>query len=66
MSKRNVNPWIDHAGGPCPVPEDTMVDVRFRDRDIESDIHAGFWSDWWLHDGSATDIVAYRLSKVLS
>jgi len=37
--------WIPHDGGPCPVPRDARVAVRFRDATERSDLLAAQW-DW--------------------
>jgi len=37
--------WIPHKGGPCPVPWDARVAVRFRDATERSDLLAEQW-DW--------------------
>lgn len=36
--------WIEHDGGPCPVPLDMIVDVMFADGGTDGSIYAGFWS----------------------
>ena len=55
-----MNDWIEWKGGECPVPADTVVNVRFRNgRESMSD--ACNWC--WSHGGSSEDIVAYRVVK---
>lgn len=64
-------PWIPHEGGVCPVPNGTLVDVKWRSGSIktsvlgtssmESGSHAS--GAFWRHDGMDADIVAYRLSN---
>lgn len=53
--------WIEWEGGECPVPCDTKVIVKFRDKSVEAaDIQrADFWI-WW-HTTDDDDIIAYRL-----
>lgn len=68
--------WIDWAGGECPVPGETLVEVRFRDGDewLVVDGMEGPAGDFcptggpstpnndnWLHNGSDCDIVKYRV-----
>lgn len=64
--------WIEWAGGECPVPPMTMVQMKIRGDDvISSPTPAGFWSlvvDWWKHEespafGNTRDIIAYRIVK---
>ena len=61
------NEWIEHDGGPCPVPPYEMVGVRFRDgaEIAPGIIWAGAWvspKDWWQHErADGTDIIAYRV-----
>jgi hypothetical protein len=55
--------WIPWAGdGPCPVGEDVIVHVWLRDETPENwqddPMTASMWD--WTHDGSWTDIIAYR------
>ena len=60
-----VGEWIVHGGGPCPVPGDDFVGVRFRDGVEISPgvVPARLWAspkDWWQHErADETDIVAY-------
>lgn len=69
-----INPWISHSGGPCPVDGDVRVDVRHKDGDTTMNAHAGdmvvpdpHGFDWWRHyDANGTDegfVVAYRIVK---
>lgn len=64
--------WIEWGGGECPVPKGTLVDVQYRDGCPKFRLPANVenpenWSDagpvFWLNEGIAGDIVAYRLSK---
>jgi len=54
------NPWIDWPGGECPVPDVTLVDVRFRTGEVVNDEPAGVWR--WAGEGPYT-VAAYRLHK---
>ena len=63
--------WIEWGGGKCPVPEMTKVIVKYRSGKISgpfnalehlpSGDHAG--SAYWINDGIANDIIAYRIVK---
>ena len=51
--------WIEWKGGECPVEDDAVIDIRFRDGNEERGVDA----DWdWEHSGGG-DIIAYRLHK---
>lgn len=56
--------WIEHDGGPCPVSDDAIVYVEFRDgRKSKKESRARFWkaaNDWWRHQGDSSDnIISY-------
>ncbi len=53
--------WIPWAGGECPIGDDVLHQVRFRDG---GESNPDDWaSDWrWLHEGRICDIVAYRIA----
>ena len=56
-TKKIYGPWIKWHGGECPVPPETLVQVRFRDGTIEP-VHAS--SEYcWYHDDGDDDIVEY-------
>ena len=52
--------WIKWEGGECPVHANTRVDYRFRAGIALSGYKAVILE--WSHDGSGSDIVAYRVS----
>lgn len=52
--------WIEHAGAACPVPDDTVVDIKFRNGKMESNTKALWWS--WGLNGGPYEIVAYRVA----
>jgi len=61
-------PWIEWAGGRCPVSRDTLVEIRLLHRDGSTwdrrgSEEAGHFDDmrWW--DGTAmfNRIIAYRV-----
>ena len=56
-TKKIYGPPIKWDGGECPVPENTLVRVKFRDRDSESEDIAGVYR--WTNDGDGADIVSY-------
>lgn len=55
--------WIEWGGGECPIPDDALVEVQFRNRTA---FHVAKTSDAnllrWSQDGSDMDIIAYRMS----
>lgn len=65
VRKRAVEPkpgeWIEWAGGECPVPPGTKVDVKFRSEgQFAKNVEAEAFT--WVRHGSAGDIVAYRVA----
>lgn len=57
-----MSEWIEWNGGVCPVPEGTLVQVKYHDDGTEEQLAGDLrWN--WLHDGSAGDIIAYRLHE---
>ena len=62
MSEDNFGPWIDWAGGECPIPDATPgeLEVKFRDGRIY-DGHSPFCYDWSHKDQFDDDIIAYRV-----
>ena len=66
------NEWIPWAGGKCPVPNGTVVDVEYRDGYFRCNLPANEYLDcpeddaspeYWLAEGMSNDIVAYRVVK---
>lgn len=56
------NSWVEHDGAAaCPVPDDTAVDIKFRNGEVESNTKALLWS--WGTSGGPYEIVAYRVVK---
>ena len=66
--------WIEWNGGECPVPEGTLVDVRYRNGKENYHVKAGVMEDsggsapdWsatrWSNWDTYGDIIAYRLHK---
>lgn len=53
--------WIDWGGGDCPVDGREMVDVIFGHGGRMSANIADCWR--WSHDGTDSDIIAYRLHQ---
>lgn len=54
--------WVEHDGATmCPVPDDTVVDIKFRNGEVESNTKALWWS--WGTNGGPYEIVAYRVAK---
>lgn len=69
----NERPWITWAGGDCPVPFLTFVDVEYRNGEDNYGVPAlvplvtcgsnpNRKATDWTHTGSKLDIVAYRLA----
>lgn len=54
-----MSDWIEWKGGECPVLGLELVDVRFRDGSTAERESASTWG--WRKDGSAHDIIAYRV-----
>ena len=66
--------WIEWKGGECPVEVGTIVDVKQRDGDFGTYLHAGkktfelqseggATAEDWSHLDEGGDIIAYRLHK---
>lgn len=53
--------WVEHDGAAaCPVPDDTVVDIKFRNGEVASNTKALGWS--WGTSGGPYEIVAYRVA----
>lgn len=67
MSGREEAPWIEWAGGECPVAAEACVHFRTRfeqanpDVPINEDDERRADSLRWAHVGKADDIIAYRV-----
>jgi len=60
IGERGDDGWISWSGGPEPIPHSTPgLHVRCRNG-VEHEAR-GFMSHYWLHDGDAHDIIAFRL-----
>ncbi len=58
MSDDNWGPWIDWAGGRCPVAPHDYTQVKYR----KAGEHEGFALDYsWYHNIMDDDIIAYRV-----
>lgn len=54
--------WIEWGGGECPpVSTNTVVDVKFKNGNVQSGYPAGEYS--WEHAWQNSNIIAYRLHK---
>lgn len=63
--------WIEWAGGKCPVDDDALVEVRFRDdavpeKGVRIEWPVRAWELAWYHDGKDDDIIAYRVLPPVS
>lgn len=54
-----MSDWVEWNGGERPVPNDALVEVRFRDGEVSAGAEAAYF--WWDHRGKASDIVAYSV-----
>ena len=57
-TKKIYGPWIEWHGGECPVPPDTIVEVKFRSGAIGLEHRAGGYR--WGQADHSSDIVEYR------
>lgn len=57
-TEKIYGPWIDWHGGECPVPLDTLVEVKYRNGTVRGPGRASGFE--WDHIGSRGDIVSYR------
>ena len=57
-NKEIYGPWIKWHGGECPVPPETMVQLKLRKLALERGGRAGGY--YWHHGGGDDDIVEYR------
>lgn len=53
--------WIEWHGGECPVEKGTIVDTKWDDGAIKTDIYD--YDHYWEIDSRTSYIIAYRLSK---
>ena len=54
--------WKRHRGGKCPVPDQTQVEVKFRDGDIRQSHASDFFG--WKHgeiDDARAEVMQYRV-----
>lgn len=63
-SVADADGWIKWEGGECPVGPLEGIRVIYRNHCTGSGLAGG--AGRWTHDGSSTDIIAYRLSKEAS
>ena len=73
MAEATQTDWIEWVGGECPLPADTLVQVKFRDGMYsvqQLGTTAGYWdgngsnfTSCWQHnaDEGHSDIIAYRV-----
>lgn len=61
----DANGWIQWDGGDCPVPDETLVNLKVREESKKTyrdyACNASFLS--WKHSNSAHDVVAYRVVR---
>jgi hypothetical protein len=62
QGRMSVDGWIPNDGKGFLPDAEQIVDIKYRDESTNtSGIRA--WRLDWSHDGSSTDIIAYRLHK---
>jgi hypothetical protein len=54
MTTPDKDGWIDHDGGPCPVPPETWVQIKNKDGML---LDPAYQADFWAWD----DVSAYRI-----
>ena len=59
-TEKIYGPWIKWHDGKCPVPPDTLVEVKFRDGSCETGHSAYCYS--WRRDDDDEDIVEYCIA----
>ena len=57
-TKKIYGPWIKWHGGECPVPSDTLVEVKLRSGTVLGPYRAFRYG--WNHLDRGGDIVEYR------
>lgn len=55
-----IGEWIEHNGGPCPVPDHVLAQARLADGWV-SGADKLLSTARWTHEGSNGDIVAFRV-----
>ena len=64
-----MSDWIDWYGGECPVQEETLVDVKYRNGEMRTCVKAMNWRESaprataWEHKSVPFDIIAYRIAE---
>lgn len=53
--------WIAWCGGDMPLPHGTKIEAQHRNGEVNLGTAGGVFSMKWGHNGSGTDIVAYRV-----
>ena len=57
-TEKIYGPWIKWAGGECPVPPETLVEVKLRNGQRHAASYAVCYD--WSHDDVDADIMEYR------
>ena len=58
-TKKIYSPWIKWHGGECPVPPETLVELKLRNGQRHAASYAICYD--WRHDDVDADIVEYRI-----
>lgn len=56
-----MSEWIEWKGGECPVSDGVLVEIRYRDGEIDAPWLGQYYR--WTHGGGAGDIISYRIIK---
>lgn len=63
-AKPDADGWIEWKGGECPVPDGTLVEVKFGNGHTDSRNTAGAWRWEWSEESPLSySITAYRLHQ---
>jgi hypothetical protein len=54
--------WVEWSGGELPGDRNSLVFVRFRNHDRETEKPKAKHRYHWHHNGGGGDIIAYRLA----
>ena len=63
MGDGTVSEWIKHDGKSCPVSDDAIVYVKFRDGSSPNGIYRATYWEWDWNRPKDDRIIAYRVVK---
>ncbi len=64
MKRIKIDEWVECDGSTMPVPAETIVDVKFRDRVVWRGVDAGWFDEGisnWVHCGTHHDITHFQV-----